>query len=956
MQQGFFTKKETESKSRPGGKTYSCVSCGLAKECKNPKLMYQGGFKKKILNIGTIPSKADDKTGKVFRGKPYKLLQQVYAEMDIDLYDDCANMYAASCYSDENPTKYQIECCRRFVMKAIEELQPEIVVVLGDSPLLSVIGGRWKKDFGSILKWRGWTIPDQELGCWVLPTFSPENIMKFDNPAYRVKWEQDLSKIEGLLEKEFPVYEEPEIIYLKDDLSALDDIKSGKIAFDYETTGLKPHAKGHRIVCASVAVNKNKVYTFMIPKKRKQVKPFIDLLQRGAVKKIAQNMKFEDTWTNVRLKTEVNNWLWDTMIATHIIDNRKGVTSLKFQSYVQFGIIDYDSEIAPYLKTPGEHANEINRVQELIETKAGQKALLKYCAYDSVYELRLANLQRKHIANTQGKTELSPIKSDFPNAYHLLHNGILALAKAERAGIRIDTEYCEQQKIKLTKKINVLEKKFNKTKFYRHWAHIYGKKLNLNSDDQLRHLLYGIKKLTPPALTDSGLGSVSEESLKMLNIPDLNFLAKRSKYLKVRDTYLEGLVKESVDGFMHPFFNLHLARTYRSSSQNPNFQNQPKRDKEMMKLVRQAIFPREGHQLLEMDYSAIEVAIAACYHKDPTMIKYLEEGFDLHGDMAKQIFKIDDLDKHKSDHAYLRNAVKNGFVFPQFYGDYFKSNAEDLCGNWLELPQSKWKPGMGVEFEGGNLAEHLISNGIKEYGEIKYNKKTGRKEYTGLLKHIKDIEEDFWGRRFPVYARWKEKHFDQYLKDGYVSFFTGFVTQDLMRKNNAINDPIQGAAFHCLLWAFSKINEELEGRGLQSRLIGQIHDAIVFDIYPPELEEVYELAQNIGTKQLPEHFDWINVPLRIEAELCPVDGSWAEKEDWAPEIKKKKKKKRKKLNKVYYYYDGVHTLASSFKKDDEDFPARFGWKLVSKERAEKLAKELGLYITPDGTIEDDLPF
>ena len=74
-----------------------------------------------------------------------------------------------------------------------------------------------------------------------------------------------------------------------------------------------------------------------------------------------------------------------------------------------------------------------------------------------------------------------------------------------------------------------------------------------------------------------------------------------------------------------------------------------------MKTTRKALYPRPGHQLLEVDYSGLEVRIAACYHKDPVMLKYINTGYDMHADMAAQIFMIDDFDKHKpDDHVSFR--------------------------------------------------------------------------------------------------------------------------------------------------------------------------------------------------------------------------------------------------------------------------------------------------------------
>jgi hypothetical protein len=133
----------------------------------------------------------------------------------------------------------------------------------------------------------------------------------------------------------------------------------------------------------------------MIPHSREERKPFINLLANSQIGKIAQNMKFEESWSVVRLKQSVNNWIWDTMLAAHILDNRPGVTGLKFQVYTQFGVVDYSSEVESYLQSVDEtSANSINRIMELVNDKQGKEKLLKYCALDSIFEYRLSKIQR----------------------------------------------------------------------------------------------------------------------------------------------------------------------------------------------------------------------------------------------------------------------------------------------------------------------------------------------------------------------------------------------------------------------------------------------------------------------------------------------------------------------------------------------------------------------------------
>jgi DNA polymerase I-like protein with 3'-5' exonuclease and polymerase domains len=208
------------------------------------------------------------------------------------------------------------------------------------------------------------------------------------------------------------------------------------------------------------------------------------------------------------------------------------------------------------------------------------------------------------------------IHPNTKEAYELFHKGTLAFARAEQAGLRVDLEYCERKKVFLTKKINRLRQKIESSKFGKHWQHICGKSFNLNSNYQLAKMLYKVKKIEPVKLTTSGQGSVDDEALTTLDIPELKDILEMRKLLKIRETYLDAFLREQVGGIIHPFFNLNLVKTFRSSSDHPNFQNIPKRDKEAMRLCRRAIFPRKGHQFLSLDFSGIEVRVACCYTKD----------------------------------------------------------------------------------------------------------------------------------------------------------------------------------------------------------------------------------------------------------------------------------------------------------------------------------------------------
>jgi hypothetical protein len=304
------------------------------------------------------------------------------------------------------PTNEELNNCRRFVLQTIDKYKPEIIVLFGNSALYSVIGHRWKKDLNGITQWRGWTIPDRDFDAWICPTFHPSYIERSDQGGEKAVWMHDLETIADLVNVALPVYNEPKVDFIED-LSVLETLKDVKknpimtiphVSIDYETTGKKPHAEGHRIVSVAVANTEDHAYAFLLPQSRVERRPLINLLANPNIAKIAQGMKFEEAWSVVRLKQPVQNWGWDTMLASHVLDNRESVTGLKFQTYVQFGIVDYSSEIDPYIKpVDKKNGNAINRIFELLKLPGGKEKLLLYNGLDSIYTYRLCMLQREII-------------------------------------------------------------------------------------------------------------------------------------------------------------------------------------------------------------------------------------------------------------------------------------------------------------------------------------------------------------------------------------------------------------------------------------------------------------------------------------------------------------------------------------------------------------------------------
>ena len=214
----------------------------------------------------------------------------------------------------------------------------------------------------------------------------------------------------------------------------------------------------------------------------------------------------------------------------------------------------------------------------------------------------------------------------------------------------------------------------------------------------------------------------------------------------------------------------------------------------------------------------------------------------MHRDVAKEIFKLDEVSK------YQRYQAKNGFVFPQFYGSYYRECAKNI-----------WE-GMDEE-----TFFHLRKQGLDTYRQFE--------------NHVCDVEYRFWNERFKVYNQWKEDSWKEYQQKGYIDSLTGFRYRGVFRKNEVLNYPIQGTAFHCLLWSLIELQHHLNEAKYITKIIGQIHDSIIFDVDPEEWKEggLSVAIRDIMCTSVRKHWPWIIVPLDIEVEASEIDGNWYEK-------------------------------------------------------------------------------
>ncbi len=477
-------------------------------------------------------------------------------------------------------------------------------------------------------------------------------------------------------------------------------------------------------------------------------------------------------------------------------------------------------------------------------------------------------------------------------AIELLRDGSRVLARITANGVRIDVDHLDRASKTLGKRIVRLTRELHRDPVWKAWVKRYGPKADLGKLQQLAVVIFDDlghpckARTAPTAAHPNGLPKVDEKALARLDLPFLRKFRQLRKAEKVKGTYLDGLRKEVVDGYLHPDFNLWTAKTYRSSSSNPNWQNLPVRDEDSARWVRAAIVPRPGRHFGEIDFKGIEVAIGYCYHLDPAMGRYIrEDPGRMHKDAAADLFLL----KLKQVSDAVRVTAKGAFVFASFYGSF-----------WAQTAPALWEAAatQTVEGTGITLREHLRGKGIDKLGSLDPKREPEEGTFSA---HVREAERVLWQERFPGYAKWKKDWVEACRERGWMRTKTGFVISLAtggdernrgefdrtgegglaMSRNDITNYPIQGSAFHCLLWVLIRLQEWLDANDMKTLIVGQMHDSINFDAPPDEVGAFLNEVERIITEDLPRAWPWIVVPLKVDVAVADVDRSWHEKRKWA---------------------------------------------------------------------------
>jgi DNA polymerase-1 len=383
------------------------------------------------------------------------------------------------------------------------------------------------------------------------------------------------------------------------------------------------------------------------------------------------------------------------------------------------------------------------------------------------------------------------------------------LADMEFTGVKIDTDVLKSISEELQKDILQTEDLIFET---------CGVKFNIASPRQLGEVLFEHLKIDDKAKkTKTGQYATGEEVLQKLAAknPVVEMILTYRELQKLKSTYVDSLPQlvEPVTGKVHTSYNQAVAATGRLSSQNPNLQNIPIRT-ERGREIRKAFIPSSAeHLLLSADYSQIELRIIAALSGEENMMNDFSKGLDIHISTASKVYAvpIEEVSKEMRRNAKMVN-----------FGIIYGISAFGLSER-LGIPRKEAASIIDAYF--------LQYPAIKTYmdGSINFARENG-------------FVETILGRR-------------RYLKDIHSrnAVVRGFA------ERNAINAPIQGSAADLIKAAMIQIFKAFEEKNLRSKMILQVHDELVFDVYQPELEVVKSIV-----KQKMEGAIQLRVPLLVE--------------------------------------------------------------------------------------------
>lgn len=448
-------------------------------------------------------------------------------------------------------------------------------------------------------------------------------------------------------------------------------------------------------------------------------------------------------------------------------------------------------------------------ITELIGKKGANQGTMRdvpveqikeYAAEDADVTLQLFNVFKKDIDQTHLHKLFYEVETPL----------IPVLTEMEYEGVKIDTDFLRQYSKEISQDIVALKDEILTT---------CGAQFNIDSPKQLGDILFekmGIKY--PGKKTKSGQYSTDEETLQKLSGEHLivEKLLDYREFTKLKSTYVDALPNliNPKTHRLHTTFNQAIAATGRLSSVNPNLQNIPVKTERGKKIRKAFIQKDENHTILSADYSQIELRIVASVSEDENMIDAFKKNLDIHTATAANVFGValEDVTPEMRRQAKMVN-----------FGIIYGISAFGLAQR-LGIPRSD---------AAGLIEQYFIKySGIKKYMDdtIQSAREKGYVEtLLGRRRYLRDINAGNWTIR-------------------------GFA------ERNAINAPIQGSAADMIKVAMINIHKQLLAHKMQSKMILQVHDELLFDVYLPEKEEIQKIVIHEMQNALP-----LRVPVEVSA-------------------------------------------------------------------------------------------
>lgn len=409
--------------------------------------------------------------------------------------------------------------------------------------------------------------------------------------------------------------------------------------------------------------------------------------------------------------------------------------------------------------------------------QAKPEAFLKYICYMAYIPWKTRDRLLEELNNTGMQTLYDTI--ELPLVY--------TLSDMEKEGVHVDAEELKRYGGELAAQIEVLEKEIYEGA---------GETFNINSPKQLGHILFEKLEMPYGKKTKTGYSTAADVLEKLaVEYPLVSKILEYRQLAKLKSTYADGLANFiEEDGRIHTNFQQTVTATGRLSSTDPNLQNIPIR-MELGRMIRKVFLPKDGYVFVDADYSQIELRILAHMSGDEMLIQAYREAQDIHRMTASQVFhtpfeKVTDLQRRNA------KAVNFGIV----YGISSFGLSQDLSISKKE-------------------AQEYIERYFESYPKIK-------EFLDGCVEKAKKdgYSVTMFGRRRPL-----------------PEISSSNFMQRSFGERIAMNAPIQGTAADIIKIAMNRVHRRLIDEGLKSRLLLQVHDELLIETAPDEVDEVKKI-------------------------------------------------------------------------------------------------------------------